>query len=177
MDRCYNDVAVTHLIAAPYFYMTTLPNSYRARDFASANSLAELFREDHVFSFPKKSVVVYSSVSSTASGKCTALARTPGSGQVAPTLDGRHRRLSLHLRLLRHLQRAVDLDAEVPHSALRFRVWSSNGTARRSRRGLRAIGWKSERVPTPETVAAVIVQLLSVLEIQESEPFALAQVG
>ena len=60
--RCYNDVAVTHSIAPSYLYMTTLPNTYRARDFAQANSLAELFREDHVFSFPKKNVV-YSLVS------------------------------------------------------------------------------------------------------------------
>jgi hypothetical protein len=47
MDLGHNDMAVAHSIATSYFHVTALPKSHRARDFASSNSLAELFREDH----------------------------------------------------------------------------------------------------------------------------------
>jgi len=44
----YNDMAVAHPIAASDLHMAALPDSYRARDFASADPVTELLREDHV---------------------------------------------------------------------------------------------------------------------------------
>ena len=51
--RSYDDVAVTHSITTSYSYVTALPDSYRARNFASADTLAELFREHHVSASPR----------------------------------------------------------------------------------------------------------------------------
>jgi len=48
-------------IATAYFQVTTLPQSDRARDFASADSLAELFREDHCL-VPRKKFGIYSAL-------------------------------------------------------------------------------------------------------------------
>ena len=53
--RSYDDVAVTHAIATSYLHVTALPYSHRARNLASADSLTELFREDHVARFLKES--------------------------------------------------------------------------------------------------------------------------
>jgi|SRR5215472_11093151 len=52
--RSNDDMAITHAIATSHPYVTALPNSHRALDFASADCLAELFGEDHVASVLEK---------------------------------------------------------------------------------------------------------------------------
>ena len=56
--RSYHDVAVTHAIATSYFHVTALPDPHRAPNLAAADSVAELFRENHAGTLPKKSGLV-----------------------------------------------------------------------------------------------------------------------